>query len=133
LKSKYFSISLLIVIVFVAAALRLWRLTEFPPGILGDEAVNGNEIIRLLSDPHVTVFFPANSGREALFFYIASLPFIILGPTLFALRLVPALAGILLVPLSYRWARILEIVSNYVVELLILLKWDTDGTDRTDF
>lgn len=99
------SLGLLIIILWTATALRLWSLTEFPPGITGDEAQNALDIIGLLTHPRLTVFFPANTGREALFFYLAAIPFAILGPTLFALRLLPALAGILLVALSYRWLK----------------------------
>ena len=96
---------LIIITLLIATALRLYCLTNFPPGISGDEIANGQDITGLLTHPYLTVFFPANTGREGLFFYLGLIIFAILGPTLFALRLVPALVGILLVALSYRWTR----------------------------
>ncbi|MDM8521618.1 glycosyltransferase family 39 protein [Anaerolineales bacterium HSG6] len=103
---KYISITILIIVIIIGTGLRVWRLIDFP-SIMGDEATNGEEIIRVLNDPYITVFFPNNTGREALFFYLSIPVFMILGPTLFALRSISILAGILLIPLSYRWAKIL--------------------------
>jgi len=89
----------------IATYLRLWGLTEFPPSVTGDESRNGVDLIELVAHPHLTPFFPANTGREALFFYLVAPWFVILGPTLFALRIIPVFNGILLVALTYRWTR----------------------------
>lgn len=96
---------LLLLILLLAAALRLWGLNEYPPSLTGDEIKNAIDIWGLLTQPRFQVFLPANTGREALFHYLVIPFFWLLGPTALALRLVPAFSGILLVALSYRWLR----------------------------
>ena len=95
--------SLLLVTIIVTTYFHLWRLSDFPAGVSGDEAKNGLEVLLLRAEPELIVFAPSNAGREALFHYLLMLPLTMFGPTVFALRLIPALAGILIVPLSYRW------------------------------
>ncbi len=122
-------ISLLLVLLLVlllAAFLRLWQLNTFPPGLYHDEAYNGLDALSLVqgksfpqfyegwelyaqdahgdNPPEPTrwpVFFEGNYGREPLHIYLMA-PFIwLFGPTPFAVRLVPALSGVLAVLLTY--------------------------------
>ncbi len=107
-------------ILALAAFFRLWRLGEMPPGFYHDEAYNGLDALALLegaqfplfheawelyaNDAHaespiqptrIPVFFEGNYGREPLHIYLMALSIKLFGATPFALRLVPALAGIL--------------------------------------
>ncbi len=84
----------LLLILLVAAWLRLYRLPELPLGLHYDEAANGilaGEIARGASSP---IFIPSYTGKEVLFFYWTALWMKLLGLTPLALRLSAALAGL---------------------------------------
>lgn len=83
----------LIFILVLASFLRLWKLDSIPPGLYPDEAINGNEAIL---NPG-KIFFKENNGREGLFINLIALSFSLFGPSIFSLRLVPAICGILTV------------------------------------
>ena len=88
-----FAVALLLILL-VAAGLRLYRLPELPLGLHYDEAANGilaGEIARGIKAP---VFIPSYTGKEVLFFYWAALWMKNLGVTPLALRLSAALAGV---------------------------------------
>lgn len=84
-------VSLLILV--VAALFRTWHLGSVPPGLFGDEAVNGLDALDVLAG-RGQVFFPANYGREGLHMYLIAAFFRLLGVTSMALRLPSVLAGI---------------------------------------
>ncbi|MBZ9578654.1 glycosyltransferase family 39 protein [Patescibacteria group bacterium] len=84
---------LLIFILFIAAFFRLWQLDKIPPGLYPDEAIHGNEAI---SNPG-KVFYPENNGREGLFINLISLSFSIFGISIWSIRIVSAIIGILTV------------------------------------
>jgi predicted membrane-bound mannosyltransferase len=89
----HFVIALLLVLL-VAAGLRLYRLPELPLGLHYDEAANGilaSEIARGVETP---IFIPSYTGKEVLFFYWTALWMKLLGTTPLALRLSAALAGL---------------------------------------
>ena len=86
--------ALLLVVVALAAGLRLYRLGEWPPGPYRDEAYNGLDALGVLRGEHA-LFFPANNGREPLYIYLVALAVALFGPTVFALRLPAAVAGAL--------------------------------------
>ena len=117
---------LLLVIVLLAAFLRLWQLDSFPPGLYHDEAYYGMDALSLVQgktfpqfyegwelyaqeahgenppEPtHWPLFFEGNYGREPLHVYLVALSIMLFGPTPFAIRLVPALSGVLAVLLTY--------------------------------
>ena len=101
-RTSHYDTALLLVLL-VAAALRLYRLPELPLGFHYDEAANGilaNEIARGLKTP---VFIPAYTGKEVLFFYWTALWMKLLGATPLALRLSAALAGLMTVAATV-WA-----------------------------
>lgn len=90
--------SLLIAIIIIAAFLRLYNITQLPPGLYPDEAMNGNNALEALSPTgHFKVFYPENNGREGLFINIQALSIKIFGNEPWALRIVSALFGILTV------------------------------------
>ncbi len=61
---------LLVIILIIASFLRLYNITETPPGLYPDEAMNGNNALEVLSTGHFKVFYPENNGREGLFINI---------------------------------------------------------------
>ena len=71
-------IVVLISLVFVTAVfLRTYRLSELPPGLYPDEAMNGNNALEALSTSQPVggfkLYYPENNGREGLFINIQAL------------------------------------------------------------
>ena len=85
---------MLLLVVGLAAGLRLYHLGEWPPGPYRDEAYNGLDALGVLRG-ELALFFPANNGREPLYIYLVALSVALFGSTVFALRLPAALAGAL--------------------------------------
>ncbi|MEK7553273.1 MAG: glycosyltransferase family 39 protein [Patescibacteria group bacterium] len=88
---------LLSIIVIIAAFLRLYNITELPPGLYPDEAMNGNNALESLSTGDWKIFYPENNGREGLFINIQALSIALFGNFPWALRAVSAIFGILTV------------------------------------
>lgn len=83
-------------VLLVAAALRLLALGQVPPGLYHDEAYYGLDALDVLQG-HLSLYFPANNGREPLFVYLIAVTVGLLGRSPFALRLGSCLAGLLTV------------------------------------
>lgn len=93
----------LLLVILIAAGLRLWRLDTVPAGLHFDEAAYGLQTEQILRG-ELPVFFSNYAGREALFQYTVA-PFrAALGPTILAVRLPAALWSIALVPIVYALA-----------------------------
>jgi hypothetical protein len=84
----------LLLVLLVAAGLRLYRLPELPLGLHYDEAANGILAAEIADGTKTPVFISSYTGKEVLFFYWAALWMKLLDMTPFALRLSAALAGI---------------------------------------
>ncbi len=84
------------VILLVAAALRMVAPGEVPPGLYHDEAYYGLDAVEVLHG-RLALYFPANNGREPLFIYLVALAIAALGKSPFALRLVSCFVGVLTV------------------------------------
>jgi 4-amino-4-deoxy-L-arabinose transferase-like glycosyltransferase len=93
-----------LLLLLVAAAFRLWRIGTIPPGLFGDEAVDGLDALDVLAG-RPQVFFPANYGREGLHMFLVALSFLLFGVHEFALRFPSVIAGLVTVPLTYRLGR----------------------------
>lgn len=91
-----FELALLIVI-GVAAFLRLWQVGNAPAGLLLDEAAYGNDAIEVAETGKWNVFYPDNYGREGMFITIAGVVFKLFGIGVVQLRSVTAIAGVLTV------------------------------------
>lgn len=96
---------MLLLIILLGAALRLWQLGA-QPGLYRDEAFYGLDALNLLNG-ELQLYFPANNGREPLFIYLVAFSIKILGNTPLAIRLPAALVGILLIPATYALGRVL--------------------------
>jgi 4-amino-4-deoxy-L-arabinose transferase-like glycosyltransferase len=88
----------------LAAALRLYRLAELPPGFHIDEAYNMLDALRIVNGER-PVFLEANAGRDVLYSYFQAVLVVLLGPQVFSLRLTSALIGIATVGLTYGFVR----------------------------
>jgi 4-amino-4-deoxy-L-arabinose transferase-like glycosyltransferase len=85
----------IVVLLLVSVFFRLYRLDTAPPGLYGDEAANGLDILQNIFKGNWQVIYPLNGYREALFFYLQSFGVLIFGNTIFALRIAPAIIGII--------------------------------------
>jgi len=81
---------ILAAIILIAAVLRVYKLDTIPPGLWPDEALNGTQA---LGEP-LKLYYPENNGREGLIMALDAFSFKILGVSMFAFRLVPAIIGI---------------------------------------
>ncbi len=95
----------LVLIVLVAAFLRLYGLHEVPSGLYGDEAFKGIEAQRLLRGGYLPIFFEGNYGEEPLYTYLVALSFLLFGASGWAIRLVAATTGLATIPLLYLLTR----------------------------
>jgi 4-amino-4-deoxy-L-arabinose transferase-like glycosyltransferase len=90
----------LLLILLVAGLFRFWQLDRIPPGLFGDEAVNGLDALDALAG-RARVFYPANFGREGLHMLLLAQAIHWIGPTAVALRVPSALAGVLTALATY--------------------------------
>ena len=88
---------LLLLILSIAAFLRLYRFSTIPPGLYHDEAMNGSNALEVLETGHFQVFYPENGGREGLYINVATVEDRFWGNQVWALRLPAAIFGILTV------------------------------------
>ena len=73
--------------------LRLYRLTEIPPGIFYDEGAHGVNALRVLRGEHAVFYPELGNGHEALIAYTVALATSLWGRTALAIRLPTALAS----------------------------------------
>ena len=92
---KYFLILLLIIA--IGSFFRLWQLDLIPPGLYHDVAINGNDALDTLKTGNFRVFYPENNGREGLFIWLIALSFSIFGVSIWSIKIVAAIIGILTV------------------------------------
>jgi hypothetical protein len=79
----------------IAVFFRFYQLSEIPPGLYPDVAINGNDALGALETKEFKVFYPENNGREGLFINLIALSFYIFGISVWAIKLVPAIIGVL--------------------------------------
>ena len=83
-------------LVVAVVLLRFHRLSELPPGLAADEALDGELALKVLQGEHAP-FFPVEHGREASAIYALALSTLIWGRTLLAMHLPSALGSAALV------------------------------------
>jgi len=88
---------LLLVVLAVAGFFRFWDLTNIPPGLYPDVAINGNDALGALETNDFKVFYPENNGREGFFINLIAFSFWLFGLSVWAIKLVAALIGFLTV------------------------------------
>lgn len=93
----------LLLVLIIATFFRIYQLTETPPGLYPDEAMNGNNALEALRAGDYKVYYPENNGREGLLINIQAqflrslLPLNDNQPEPWMLRLPSAIFGILTV------------------------------------
>lgn len=88
---KYF---FLILVMLTAIFFRVWRISETPPGLYPDEAMNGNNALEAIETDDFKVFYPENNGREGLFINIQAISVAMFGNKPWVLRIISSLFGI---------------------------------------
>ena len=89
-----------------AVLVRFWDLSNQPGGLYPDEAAEGVDAHRLITDPSFhPVFFDDDGGREALFAYMTATAFRLAGASVTTLRGTAAAVGVLGVVLIWVAAR----------------------------
>lgn len=96
IRKHYFLLALTIII---AVFLRLYQITNLPPGLYPDEAMNGNNALEALRTmpfgSGFKIFYPENTGREGLFINIQAIFLKLIGQNEpWVLRLSSAIFGI---------------------------------------
>ena len=104
---KNFVWILFFAILVIAAFFRFYQLSSLPPGLHPDEAANGLDIFRILENNDWKVIYNTNGPREALFFYLQAVFVATMGNTILALRMAPALFGVISVAVS-PWVVIIQ-------------------------
>ncbi|MBN1937225.1 MAG: glycosyltransferase family 39 protein [Anaerolineae bacterium] len=97
-------VCILALIIAVAAFLRFAWLDTVPPGMTHDEAAFGAEAEMILNGER-PVYFSLGYGHEPFYSYFVAAAFAIFGHTLVVMRAVAAAFGLILVPLTYYFAR----------------------------
>ncbi len=111
LRTHYVPIALLFIVLVIAAFLRLWQIGLIPPGFHFDEAFEGLEAWRILTDPtYRPIFLTGNFGVPPLNAYANAVSFALTralggeeGPA--AMRTTAAIFGILGVLILYALGR----------------------------
>jgi len=93
--NKKIILTSLFLILIIGAFFRFYRLAEIPPGLYPDVAINGNDAIAALQSNDFRVFYPENNGREGLFMNLIALSFYFFGVSVWAIKIVPAIIGLL--------------------------------------
>jgi len=92
-------------VLLLAASLRLWHISQTPPGLYLDEAYHLLRAQEIAYGEALPVFITGNNGYEPLFVYLAVIPLKILGPVAWAGRLATVWAGLVGVALTMRAGR----------------------------
>ncbi len=94
----------ILLILLLAAALRLAALGDVPPGMTHDEADHGLTAWSIVNGARA-LYFPIGYGREPLYDYATAVVMRATGPTILAARLTSVYFGLLLIAATYAWAR----------------------------
>jgi hypothetical protein len=81
----------------IAAFFRFYKLSEVPPGLYPDVAINGNDAAAALANHNFRVFYPENNGREGLFINAIAISFAFFGISVWSIKIVAAIIGFLTV------------------------------------
>lgn len=121
--SRHFVI--LISLLLLGAVLRGQGLAHMDADLHHDEAYNALDALALVQSPKLTPFFPANTGREGLYYYALAGGLAAFGESVFALRVVSFLLGMLTLAAAYRLARdvLNDEAALWTVGALAVLYW----------
>ncbi len=109
----------MVIVLLLAALLRLPALAELPPGLHYDEAANAILAGDIGLRGARPTFISSYTGKEVLFFYLAGGLMRLVGESVLSLRLTAAFVGLLTVAVTYRVA--VALVRDRRVALLAAL------------
>lgn len=81
-------------ILLIAFGLRTVGITTSPPGLSGDEGINGSDALNVWRWGIAPIFFTNNYGREAGFLYMMALSMRLIGPNVLGIRLPAIFCGV---------------------------------------
>ncbi len=96
--------AILFVILVIAAWFRFYALDTIPPGFTHDEAGHGHDAIAIEHGAR-PLYETVGYGREPLYDYVVAWVMPLLGENYLTLRIVSALAGLLLIVVMHFWVR----------------------------
>jgi hypothetical protein len=91
-------------ILLTAVCLRLYQITDVPPGLTHDEADHGISAWGVVNGQR-PIYFTVGYGREPLYDYLSAGLMALLGPTYLAGRLTAVFFSLLLIPVLFIWVR----------------------------
>jgi 4-amino-4-deoxy-L-arabinose transferase-like glycosyltransferase len=94
----------ILLILLLAAVLRLVALPDVPPGLQHDEVFHGHDAVTVLLG-YRPLYFTSNAGNEPLFIYLMSLTVGLFGHNAWGIRLAAVICGLLTVLFTYLWIR----------------------------
>jgi len=120
LKQK--TLIILLAILAIAAFFRFYHLAQIPPGLYPDVAINGNDALNALKTHNFKLFYPENNGREGLFINLIALSFWLFGAGIWAIKIVPAIFGLLTVlGIYFLTKRLFSYFGSRRAEIIALL------------
>jgi len=84
--------------------MRVWNLSSVPPGLTHDEASNGHDSAAILEGEH-RLYFPVGYGHEPLYNYSVAAATLLLGQSIFTLRIATVAWGMAQVVITAALAR----------------------------
>lgn len=96
---------LIIAITFLAFALRIWQLSDTPPGWRDDELINSLVISQKVLDGDWQLYYADASGHEALYHALNAVMLAVFGPNSVGIRLLSVFLGTLAIPLTWLLGR----------------------------
>lgn len=98
-------LGIILLILLVAACVRLWQLGDAPPGLQHDEIFKAHEGQAIVKNGDIRIFYPSNQGHEGGYVWLLGLSYLLFGANMVMLKMPPVWCGLLTVALLYRFAR----------------------------
>lgn len=114
-----------VIVLLIAGALVLsWRVAEVPREMTSDHAEKLLDVQDVL-DGQYRIFFPRNTGREAMQFYLIALMTPLAGVSYLTMKLGTVLIGFLTLPFTFLFARIVSgtRVALVALSLEVAMRW----------
>ena len=113
-------------ILLLAACLRFYHLESLPSGLWFDEAAIGLEAQQIITEANTRPLYATSTTSPAAYVYLVALAEQLFGLTIFAVRVAPALAGVLGTALAFAAGRALWGTSAGLAAagLFAVARWD---------
>lgn len=120
----------LLLILGLAAFMRLYQFDSIPYGLWYDEADNGLQVRRMIQNPAWRPIYVPSTNLPAHFLYLILFSFKLFGETTLALRIVAVVLGLLTVPAAYLAGRELfpgdRRLALILAFFLAVSRWDVN-------